>query len=54
MYRIESKLERVPVTALRPTQMTVGLQEVERKPQEWAALGKKQRRAATAEVLFPL
>ena len=53
MYRIESKLRKVAVTDLRPTQMTIGLKEVERKQQEWAALGKKKRRAAMAEVLFP-
>jgi hypothetical protein len=53
MYRIQSKLHRVAVTKLRPTQMTVGFREVERKQQEWAALGKKKRRAAMAEVLFP-
>jgi hypothetical protein len=53
MYRIQSKLHRVAVTELRPTQMTVGLKEVERKQQEWAALGKKKRRSAMAEVLFP-
>jgi hypothetical protein len=53
MYRIQSKLHRVAVTELRPTQMTVGLKEVERKQLEWAALGKKKRRAAMAEMLFP-
>jgi hypothetical protein len=53
MYRIESKLQEVPVAALRPTQMTIGLKEVERKQQEWAALGKKKRRATMREVLFP-
>jgi hypothetical protein len=53
MYRIESKLQRVAVTALRPTQMTIGLKEVERKQQEWAALGKKKRRTAMEEVFFP-
>jgi hypothetical protein len=53
MYRITSKLQRVPVTDLRPTQMTVGKKEVERKQQEWAGLGKKKRRAAMSEVLFP-
>ncbi len=53
MYRIESKLQSVPVTGLRPTQMTVGLKEVERKQKEWAELGKKKRRSAMSEVLFP-
>ena len=53
MYRIESKLKSVSVAALRPTQMTIGLREVERKQKEWAALGKKKRRWAMSEVLFP-
>jgi hypothetical protein len=53
MYRIQSRLHRVAVTDLRPTQMTVGFREIERKQQEWAAMGKKKRRAAMAEVLFP-
>ena len=53
MYRIRSKLQRVSVDKLRPTQMTVGLKEVKRKRQEWAVLGKKKRRAAMKEVFFP-
>ncbi len=53
MYRIKSKLEEVAIKELRPTQMTVGFIEVKRKRQQWAALGKKQRRAAMREVLFP-
>ena len=53
MYRIQSKLKRVAVTELRPTQMTIGKKEVERKQQEWAAMGKKKRRTAMKEVLFP-
>ena len=53
MYRIRSKLESIALEQLRPTQMTVGLKEVERKREEWAALGKKKRRAAMKEVFFP-
>ena len=53
MYRIRSRLQRVSVEKLRPTQMTVGLKEVERKRQAWARLGKKKRRAAMKEVFFP-
>ena len=53
MYRIRSKLQRVSVEKLRPTQMTVGLKEVKRKRQDWAKLGKKKRRAAMKEVFFP-
>ena len=53
MYRIDSKLQMIAVADLRPTQMTIGLKEVARKRQEWASMGKKKRRAAMAEVLFP-
>jgi hypothetical protein len=53
MYRVGSRLRRVLVKDLRPTQMTIGLQEVKRKQQYWAALGKKKRRKAMGEVLFP-
>ena len=53
MYRIQSKLKIVAVKDLRPTQMTIGLKEVERKQQEWAGLSKKKRRSAMEEVLFP-
>jgi hypothetical protein len=53
MYRIESKLQMIAVADLRPTQMTIGLKEVARKRQQWAAMGKKKRRAAMTEMLFP-
>jgi hypothetical protein len=53
MYRIDSKLQMIAVADLRPTQMTVGLKEVARKRQQWTAMGKKKRRAAMSEVLFP-
>jgi hypothetical protein len=53
MYRIKSKLQKVAVADLRPTQMTIGKKEVERKQRDWAALGKKKRRAAMEEVFFP-
>ena len=53
MYRIKSKLQEVPLSELRPTQMTIGLKEVDRKQQEWAELGKKKRQKAMAEALFP-
>ncbi len=38
---------------LRPTQMTVGLAEVAIKRREWAALDKKERRAALQQQVFP-
>jgi len=53
MYRITSQLQRVPIADLRPTQMTIGKKEVERKQEEWSGLSKKKRRAAMSEVLFP-
>jgi hypothetical protein len=39
--------------ALRPTQITVGLAEVARKREEWAALPKKARRKLLASHWFP-
>ena len=38
---------------LRPTQMTVGLAEVEIKRREWAALDKKERRETLQQQVFP-
>jgi hypothetical protein len=38
---------------LRPTQMSVGLAEVARKRREWAGLGRKQRREALQQQVFP-
>jgi hypothetical protein len=53
VYRIERQLERVLVKDLRPTQMTIGFKEVQRKRESWAKLNKKKRRAAMEEVFFP-
>lgn len=53
MYRIHNQLHRVRLERLRPTQMTVGLKEVQRKREHWATLGKKKRRLAMEEVFFP-
>lgn len=43
----------VPLNQLRPTQMTVGLAEVTTKRREWAALGKKARKAELSQHWFP-
>jgi len=53
VYRIERQLERVLVKDLRPTQMTIGFKEVQRKRESWAKLNKKKRRAAMEEFFFP-
>jgi hypothetical protein len=54
VYRIEGPLQEVPLRALRPTQMTVGFKEVQAKRKQWAKLGHGKRKAAMAEVLFPV
>ena len=54
MYRIESHLHEIPLEQLRPTQMTVGFREVEKKRESWAELGDKARRKAMDEQLFPV
>lgn len=38
---------------LKPTQMSVGLEEVAAKRREWAALGRKDRRDALERQVFP-
>ena len=46
-------LIRGDVSALRPTQMTVGYREVEQKRKLWARLGKKARTEMLAIHCFP-
>ena len=53
MYRIESKLKKVPLDELRPTQMTVGFKEVEAKRKSWEKLSDKDRDKAMREEFFP-
>ena len=53
MYRIESKLKKVPLDELRPTQMTVGFKEVEAKRKSWEKLTDKDRHKAMQEEFFP-
>lgn len=52
--RATDRLIHVPLDQLRPTQMTVGMAEVEHKRAHWASLGKKQRREAMASHCFPV
>lgn len=53
MFRIQSLLPDTPLAQLRPTQMTVGFQEVASKRKSWAKLDGKARRQAMAQELFP-
>ena len=46
-------LVRAPLKELRPTQLTVGYAEVERKARQWAVLGKKQRKLEIDRHVFP-
>ena len=48
MYRIESRLHEIALKQLRPTQMTVGFREADKKRESWAELGDKARRKAMA------
>ena len=54
MYRIGSKLKEVELKNLRPTQMTVGFKEVEKKRKSWAAMNTEDRRQAMNRQLFPV
>lgn len=54
MFSLSDKLESVALAELRPTQITVGLREVEEKRREWADATPKKRLRATAELLFPV
>ncbi|MEJ8826107.1 ParB-like protein [Variovorax humicola] len=54
MYRIGSKLKEVELKNLRPTQMTVGFKEVEKKRKSWAAMNTDDRRQAMNRQLFPV
>ena len=54
MFRIQSHLLEIPLKKLRPTQMTVGFKEVDKKRKSWSKLGTKARQKAMAEELFPV
>ena len=51
--RAQSHLERATLADLRPTQMTVGTDEVVVKRAQWAALKPKARSKLLAEHWFP-
>ena len=53
MYSIDSKLKEVALVQLRPTQLTVGFKEVEKKRKSWAKLSSDERRDAMRRELFP-
>jgi hypothetical protein len=54
MFRISSHLLEIPLKQLRPTQMTVGMHEVDAKRRSWDKLADKARRRAMSEELFPV
>ena len=53
MYLIEPPLQRVKLKQLRPTQMTVGFKEVQRKHDKWARKSEKKRADFISEMIFP-
>lgn len=52
--RITPVLEPVKIADLRPTQITVGMREVERKRKEWKGKSDKQRAASFAKHMVPV
>ena len=52
MFRISSELEQVPLSELRPTQITVGMRAVSEKSREWNELPEEEREARMAGQLF--
>ncbi len=50
---INQHLVEVEIRSLRPTQVTVGLAEVNKKRQDWKALGRKERNKRLKEQWFP-
>jgi hypothetical protein len=54
MFSIDSSLFEVPLAALHPTQITVGLEEVEDKRKDWSRLRPGERAARMREELFPV
>lgn len=53
MYSIGSQLKDVKLRELRPTQITVGFKEVDKKRKSWSKLAPKERREAMRRELFP-
>ena len=54
MFSIGSHLLQVALAQLRPTQMTVGFDEVDDKRKSWNKMGAKERRKAMNQELFPV
>ncbi|MGN6526490.1 MAG: ParB-like protein [Burkholderiaceae bacterium] len=54
MFSIDSSLFEVSLATLRPTQITVGFEEVEDKRKDWARLRHDERQAKMREELFPV
>ena len=50
---MEHHVVEMPIDELRPTQLTAGLVEVERKRREWRALGRKRRREVLQQHVVP-
>lgn len=53
MYHINERLKKVPLSQVRPTQITVGYKEVATKRGEWGKLSKKSRLRVMSETIFP-
>jgi hypothetical protein len=53
MYSIGAELKDVELEKLRPTQITVGFKEVDKKRRSWTKLRPKDRREAMRRELFP-
>lgn len=51
--RAQQHLTRVPLDALRPTQMTIGAAEVQTKRAQWSRLRRKEREGLLASHWFP-
>ena len=54
MFSIKSPIFETSLESLRPTQMTVGFEEVEAKRKSWAKLKSSERKTQMREELFPV
>ena len=52
MYSIGTELKHVKLKELRPSQVTVGFREVDKKRRPWARLGPKDKREAMRRELI--
>ncbi|HSV25289.1 MAG TPA: ParB/Srx family N-terminal domain-containing protein, partial [Xanthobacteraceae bacterium] len=50
----EPVLHTVPITELRPTQITVGMREVHAKQKSWQQQGKKKRAEFLGRHMIPV